>query len=379
MRIWPFLFTIPMVIASACGQDTGGEARTALEAPVERLACTVDLPTQWADAIATSAIDTGGITATPRSVGPAGEVVAVMDSGGERELLLIGADKSVRGLFAMPQSDLFTIGYAGIDERWILFAVVRHPRNANGVLPQVTRIELIDRQSGSVRTIAEQSAADAAARPQRNVLDDVVLSDGKAYWITRDTYNGESGVLHSFDPMTATRTDVESGPIGDLRAGAAGGPWATTTAALPAAVTGIASADMASVGTDGVSFGWISDVAQGGSGIGYWSPQTGVVRVSEVNFEVTKSVGPVLVFDSFVIVGAGGKTSMRGASATIVDTRSGAVTELTPRKPGQYDMVVASKAGTVALNLWAGPGRGPKEPDRAVGLLRSGALNPLGC
>jgi hypothetical protein len=376
MRIWPVLFAIPVVIASACGQDTGGEARKALEAPVERPACTVDLPAQWLDAIATSAVDTGGISATPRSIGPAGEVVAVMDSGGERELLLIGADKSVRELFAMPQPDLYTIGYAGIDERWILFAVVRHPRNANGVLPQVTRIELIDRQSGAVRTVAEQSAADVAARPERNVLDNVVLSDGKAYWITRDTYNGPNGVVHSFDPTTATRTDVESGPISDLRASA---PWVTTTADLPAAVAGIPSADMASVGTDGTSFAWIIDVAQGGRGIGYWSPQTGVVRVSGVDLEVTEFVRPVLVFDSFVIVGAGGMTVMRGASATIIDIRSGAVAELKPRKPWRYDMVAASKAGTLALNLWAGPGRGPKEPDRAVGLLRSGALNPLSC
>ena len=376
MRIRPVLFVIPMVLASACGQDTSGEARQALEAPVERPACVVDLPAQWVDAIATSTVDTGGISATPRSVGPAGEVVAVMDSGGERELLLIGADKSVRELFAMPQPDLFTIGYAGIDERWILFAVVRHPRNANGVLPQVTRIELLDRQSGAVRTVAEQSAADVAVRPERNVLDNVVLSDGEAYWITRDTYNGENGVMHSFDPTTATRTDVESGPISDLRARA---PWAATTADLPPAVAGIPSADMASVGTDGTSFAWISDVAQGGRGIGYWSPQTGVVRVSGVNLEVTDSVRPVLVFDSFVIVGVGGMTAVCGVSATIVDIRSGAVTELTPRNPGQFDMVAASKAGTLVLDLWAGPGRGPKEPDRAVGLLRSGALNPLSC
>lgn len=350
----------------------------AQEAPVERVTCTVEMPTQWSEAIAASAVDTGDISTTPRAVSPSGEVVAVRDSGEERQLLLIGTDKSVRQLFSMARPELFTIGYAGIDDRWILFAVVRHPRDANGVLPQTVRIDLIDRQDGSLRTVAEQSAADAAATPDRNVIDDVVLSEGKAYWITRDTYNGDSGVVHSFDPATGTQTDVAAGPISDLRTGSSWAPW--TTADLPAAVAAIPSVNKASVGTDGTAFGWIADVAHGGDGIGYWSPQTGIVKVNGVDLhpDVTK-FARVLVFDSFVIIGAGGMTSTLGVSATIVDTRSGAVAELTPRNPDQYDMVTASRGGTLALNLWAGPGRGPKESDRAVGLVRAGALAPLHC
>lgn len=382
MRIRAVLFAIPMVLTAACGQNTDGDGRMAREALVEREACTVELPAQWADAIAASAVDTGGVSTTARAVGPAGEVVAVMDSGADRELLVIGADGSVRELFAVPEPDLFTIGYAGIDERWVLFTVVRHPRHANGVLPQVTRIELIDRRDGSQRTVAEQSPADVAASPQRNVLDNAVLSNGTAYWITRDTYNSETGVVHAFDPVTGTATDIDSGPISDLLAGPAGAPWSAQgmpNADLPAAVAAIPSVDTASLGTDGTSYGWIVDVPQGGRGIGYWSPETGAVRVSGLTLDVTKFVRPVLVFDSFVIVDAGGSTMMREASATIVDVRSGAVAELTARTPGQYDMVVAAKAGTLALNLWAGPGRGPKESDRAVGVLRSGALTPLSC
>ena len=169
-------------------------------------------------------------------------------------------------------------------------------------------------------------------------------------------------------------------PVGnELRPGASWEP--RTAAGLPAVVAGIPSVNTASVGTDGTAFGWISDGAQGGDGIGYWSPETGIVKVNggDLDPEVTKFFSRVLVFDSFVIVGAGGMTSTLRSSATIVDTRSGAVVELTPRNPEQYDMVTASRGGTFALVLWAGAGCGPKDSDRAVGLLRSGALAPLRC
>lgn len=350
----------------------------AQQSPAERQACSVDLPAQWSEAISASAVDTGGISSSTRAVSPAGEVVAVRDSGTARELLLIETDRSVRELFSLPEPDMFNIGNVGIDDRWIVFSVIRHPRNANGVLPQMIRIELIDRQTGALRTVAGQSAADSAVSPNRNVLEAVGLSDGKVYWITRDRYNGEVGRVHSFDPLSGEREDLDSGPFRDVLAAA---PWSAAKIGLPQEIAGIPETDRPSVGTDGTSFGWISDVAEGGSGIGFWSPLTGVVKVNGVRLgkELTEYVRPVLVFDPFVIVGSGGMTTTLGASATIVDTRSGAVVLLTPRRPGQYDMVRASQGGTLALTLWAGSGRGPKEPDYAVGLLRSEGLDPVSC
>ncbi len=377
MRIATFMTVFLAATASACGHQTDGIGRMAQQSPVERQACAVDLPDQWSEAIAASKIDTGGVTSSPRAVSPTGEVVAVRDSGAAHELLLIGADKSVRELYSLPDPDVFTIGSVGIDDRWIVFAVVRHPRNANGVLPQMTRIEIIDRQTGAVRTVAQQSAADTAVSPERNVLDSVMLSDGKVYWITRDRYNGDDARMHSFDPLNGTREDLSSGPLREILAAA---PWSRTPAGLPQEIAGIPATDVPSVGTDGTSFGWISDVAKGGSGIGFWSPQTGVVKIDGVDVEGrTQYVRPVVVFDPFVIVGSGGMTTTLGSSATIVDTRSGAVVELTPRNPDQYDMVGDSRGGTLALTLWAGSGRGSKEPDHAVGILRSNALDPVNC
>lgn len=373
------LVAVLAISATACAHETGGDGRMAQGIPIERQACAVDVPAQWRDAIAGSAVNTGGLTASPRAVSPVGEVVAVRDSGRAHDLLLIGTDKSVRELFALPEPDEFVIGDVDIDDRWIVFAVVRHPRNANGVLPQMTRIELIDRQTGVRSTVAEQSAADAASRPERNVLDTFALSDGRVYWITRDKYNSETGAAHSFDPLTGSRTDIASGPIRDIQTGPVGAAWSKAPATLPPAVAERTPDELASLGTDGTAFGWINDVAQGGAGIGYWSPQTGVVKVNGVDADFTKDRRPVLVFDSFVILDAGGSTTNLGASATVVDTRSGATVALTPRNPGHYDRVVASMAGTLALALWSGDSRGPKQADYAVGLLRDHALSPATC
>lgn len=370
------LSVVLAVGASACGRETDGAGQPAQSVLVERRACTVDLPAQWTEAIATSRVDTGGTSSSPRAVSPAGEVVAVRDSGQTRDLLLIGTDKSVRELATLPEPDEFVIGGVGIDDRWIVFEVVRSPRNANGVLPQVVRLELIDRQTGVQSTVAEQSAGDAAASPERNVLDGFALSGGKVYWITRDEYNGDNGVAHSFDPVTGDRADIASGPIRDIRTGS---EWSGLPATLPTEVAGLSAEERALLGTDGTAFGWISSAPEGGAGVGYWSSQTGVVTVSGVDVEVTEFLRPVLVFDSLVIIDAGGSTTSLGYSATIVDTRTGAVARLTPRDPGQDDAVVAAQDGTLALRLWAGPGGGVKQPDYAVGMLRPGTLTSLAC
>ena len=314
----------------------------------------------------------------PTAVSPDGDVVAVRDSRRTRDLLLIGTDRSVRELYSLPEPDLFYIDDIEIDDRWIVFAVVRHPRNANGVLPKMTRIELIDRRTGVRSTVVEQSAADAASRPERNVLDALALFDGRVYWITRDTYNSETGAAHSFDPLTGSRTDIASGAIRDIQSGPAGAAWSQPIAPPPADA-GLTPAELASLGTDGTAFGWINDPARGGSGIGYWSPQTGVVRVNGLAAEVMKLGRPVLVFDALVILDHGGSTTNLKSSATIVDTRSGATVALTARVPGQYDRVVASRGGTLALALSAGKPRGSKQSDYTVGLLRNEELNPQAC
>lgn len=376
VRIVALLLAVATLSATACGREIGGDGRTDQPTARELRACAVDAPGAWLDAIGGSAIDTGGVTTSPRAVGPDGDVVAVRDSGETQDLLLIDTDRSVRELYALTEPAMFAIGDVGLDDRWIVFAIDRHPRNANGVLPQMKRIELIDRQTGARSTVTEQSDADAAAKPDRNVLDRFVLSDGKVYWITRDEYNSEAGVVHSFDPLTGRGTDIASGPISDLLAGT---DWPKVPVKVPPTLTVLSAEALASLGTDGVAFGWTNPLAGGGTEVGYWSPQTGRVTVVGVDVDVTKFRLPVLVFDSFVILNSGGSTTMLGSSATIVDTRSGAVAELIPRVPGQYDRAVASMGGTLALALWARAVDGFKQADYAAGMLRTGALAALAC
>ncbi len=322
----------------------------------------------------------------PRAVGPAGEVVAARDTGTGRDLVLIRPDSSVTNasdtkvaaLYALPDPDVSVFGDVGIDDRWIVFAVEHLPRNANGVLPKVTRIDVIDRRTGKRRTVAAQSVADAAVVPERNVLDTVTLSEGKVYWITHDTYNSPTGVGHMFDPSTGVRTVVASGLIDDMTNGRSGA-WTNASAALPDAVAALPAGDRASVGTDGNAYGWIGQESSGRTEIGYWSPQTGVVTVSEVDgldVDLSSFARPVLVFDSFVILNAGGAATSVGASAVLIDMRSGAVVELRSRSSGAYDQFVASRGGTLAVGLTDGTS---KQPGYQVGLIRANQLVPPAC
>jgi hypothetical protein len=83
---------VPMAAVPAC-TNAGDSYREASANPT---------PAAWQEAIETSAISTGGVSTVPLAVCRAGEVAAVRDNGGPRDLLLIGADKSVSEIYAVP-------------------------------------------------------------------------------------------------------------------------------------------------------------------------------------------------------------------------------------------------------------------------------------
>lgn len=299
-------------------------------ADVTRPACIVAEPPEWSAAIAGSGIDTGGVSTTARAVAPGGEVLAVRDNGDTRDLLLIGTDRSVRELYAVPEPNTFDIGYAGIDDRWIVFALNRIPRNSNGVLPTAERIEVMDRADGSIRTVAAT---------EQGVLEAVSLRDGRVFWLTKADYAADDGVVRSFDPSTGGVLE-EPG------------------------------LEQVSVGTDGAASGWIVGVEDGGTGVGYRSPDAGSVVVTGLDLRIANHAPEVDVFGPFVILGKGlpADVAPDGRSvAIVVDTRTGAVTGLT-------NQVVDAHGGVLAVNIWTGPGKG----DFRVGVLRDD-LTPLEC
>jgi len=94
---------VSLVLAASAAACTGEPANVAgpstsssLPAPPpERTACEIPLPAAWQQAIENNRVVSGAST-MPLAVGPAGEVVAVRDNGDTRDVLLIGADKSVK-------------------------------------------------------------------------------------------------------------------------------------------------------------------------------------------------------------------------------------------------------------------------------------------
>lgn len=334
-------------------------------AAVTRSSCIVAEPPAWTAVIAGSGVDTGGVSTTARAVAPGGEVLAVRDNGSTRDLILIDADKTVREIYPVPDPDTFDIGYAGIDDRWIVFGLVRAPRYANGVLPTIKRIEIMDRADGSIRTVAAQSPADAVVIPELNALDSVALHDGVVYWLTKDTYSSDTGTVRSFDPVTGVTTEVGSGP---------GVRLVTPPVRLPESPSDVDEADRVSLATDGSAFGWIVGVGRGGTGVGYWSSDAGTVTVTGLHLNIHADAPPVFVYGPFVILdkGLGGDADGLGI---VVDTRTGAVTELVRRPGAQYDRAIDAYDGVLALDVWSGPDKG----DYRVGVLGRDALPPLAC
>jgi len=386
IKLFSAVAVLLLLSCAACTDSDAPQASSSsatASSPVARPSCIVAEPPDWSAAVTAGKIDTGGVSTTARAVTPDGEVLAVRDNGDSRDLILIGADRSVRELYAVPDPDTFDIGYAGVDDRWIVFALVRAPRNANGVLPTIKRIEIMDRADGSIRTIAAQSPADQAVIPERNALDSVALHDGTVYWMTLDDYASDDGTVRSFDPVTGAIVDVESGPMRDLTADAGGVSWAPPGPGLPAvripadlpeALAEVDAADRVSVGSDGAAYGWIIGLRHGGTGVGYWSRDTGVVTVTGLDLKTVHGSPTTLVYGPFVILdkGLGGDTDTSGI---VVDTRTGAVTGLEHRPGAQYDRVVDARDGVLAIDVWSGPGKG----DTAVGVLDAGAWAPLRC
>lgn len=124
--------------------------------------------------------------------------------------------------------------------------------------------------------------------------------------------------------------------------------------------------DLQSLATDGTAYGWVTGVDQGITGVAWWSPGSGLVRVTGevVGVLEEKWLPPVLVVGPYVVIDRGRQDT--DTSATVVDTRSGAVTYLS-------DRVADADGGTIALEL------GSNKFKTMPGVVRSDALPPITC
>ncbi len=348
--------------------------------PTTRPSCDAALPASWQQAIDASGVGTGGISNVPLAVGRAGEVAAVRDNGDTRDMLLISADKSVTEIYAVPDPKLNNVGFVAMDDRWIVAGLDRAPRGANGVLPTLVRIDVIDKQGGQVRTVVESSEEDYGSGGA--TIDSTALFGDKVYWITRDTYAGDTGTIKSYDLNTGTVSDVASGAMRNVRATAAGLAWDVAwdengaraelkiPDALPPPVAGAVGTgrDQMTLVTDGTAYAWITETERGGTGIAWWSPNSGLVRITGGVPVEANQLPQVYVVGPYVILGRGRADQKHDTFATVVDTRSGAITYL--RNP-----VGDADGETIAVGL----GGNLKSLPTSTGVVRSGALPPLSC
>ena len=93
-----------------------------------------------------------------------------------------------------------------MDDRWVVVGVEHAPRGANGIIPTIMRIDVVDRQGGATRNVVESPPEDRTSGGK--TIDSVALFGGKVYWITRDTFAGDAGKIQSYDLNTGTVSDV---------------------------------------------------------------------------------------------------------------------------------------------------------------------------
>ncbi|CAN7687439.1 hypothetical protein [Mycolicibacterium frederiksbergense] len=361
-----------LALASLTSCTIADPASEQASSSTERPSCREDLPASWTDALRTGLVDIGGVSARPLAAGPAGEVVAVRDNGRTRDVVLIAADGDAKTLHVVPNPDQDDVALAVVDHRWVVIGVGHAPRGANGIIPAVERIDVIDRRDGQLRTIAQTTEEDR--RSGSLTIDSVALYQGTVYWITHDTFASTSGVLRSFDLADGSGAEVATGSMARVRATAAGltwdvgwGPEGTTSevkfaAALPAEVAAAVGAGPSrlTLATDGEVYAW----RDGATGLSWWSPKTGLVRITGDVGGRAARLPDIWVAGPFVVVGA-------GDAATVVDVRSGTVVDLPVP-------VVDVDGGTMAMASPWPPGGGKLEPTMPT-VIRTVALPPLGC
>lgn len=374
--------------ASACASTpvaeeavTSTTTAAAAPKPTTKVICEIAVPAAWQSAIDGSAVNTGGVSNLPMAVGRRGEVAVARDNGDTRELLVVGADKSVTKVYDVAEPDQNSIGTVSMDDRWIVVGVDHFPRSANGVIPTLMRVDVIDRQGGPIRTVVESPQEDLVAGGA--TIDSVALFGGKVYWITRDSFAGNAGKIQSYDLNTGAVTDVASGEMRNVRTTAAGLAWDVawdqTTGArpelkipdsLPPDVAGAVGTgrDQFTLTTDGNAFAWATGSVEGEPGLAYWSPNSGLVYINGTMPAAGRSLTPLHVVGPYVVIDGGRTDNASDSSATIVDTRSGALTYLRPSVGG-------ADGGTIAVGLGA-PLKGLPV---SAGLVRVNNLPPLTC
>ena len=375
------------VAAPAC---TNGSEETTTDSvktvvapePITRKSCVTAVPAAWQKVIDDSAVSTGGVSNVPGAVGRRGDVAVSRDNGDTRDLLLIGVDKTVSEIYPVPEPNRNSVASAAMDDRWVVVGVARAPRGANGVTPTLVRIDVIDRQGGPTRTVAQSAESDFSAGGR--TIDSFALFGGKVYWITRDTYSGDTGTIRSYDLNTGVVTDVASGPMRNVRSTAAGLSWEVAwnqntgaraelkiPDALPPPVAGAVGTgrDQLTLATDGNAYAWLTGSDPGESSLWYWSPKSGHVRITG-NMPAPWKFRPVplYVVGPYVVIGEGRRGNGNDTFATVVDTRSGALTYL-------RQWVGGANGGTIGVGF----GGTLNQPPSSAGVVRVDALSPLSC
>jgi hypothetical protein len=263
-------------------------------------------------------------------------------------VILVGPTGSVRRIYSVPRPEDQQVVDGYLEGNYALLDVDHLPRNANGVLPTVRAIVLIDLRDNSAKVLDRTTDQQAAAGGR--TIRRAVLWAGHVYWDVSPRFAGPHPVIRDYDIATgktsdAGRTSFGSGP----EVTAEGVIWSevptdapAVARTLPQAVVTDRTASRSVLQTDGRAYAW----ATADRRIAWWDPDSAGVVVFRMPRGVAADVigvaGRYVLFDDQA-------ASNMVAGIEVLDTRSGVTAQLTDIQP-----FVLSGAGVVVAYRFTG-------------------------
>lgn len=306
--------------------------------------CVTSLPTSWRSALSRGTTTAAANTAFPLDVTSNGSVLVSRDFGNSRDVALVSATGVARRVYSIPSPDQYQVLRATVAGSFALIPVSRLPRAANGVIPVVIRIVLVNVQTGAARTVTAVGARDYKAGA--NTIDGATMSDGHVYYDVRAHFASQAAAIHDYDIATHTDRVIATSPV-EVALGPAlqarGVVWA------PPYVGGVGVArplpnevdkSTDSLVGDDSSYAWIGP----GHRIAYWAPGMGVAKEFRIAGATPTSLvtaaGPFVLYET------------NATGVRVLDTRSGAIVTAPAVEP-----FATSRHGVIAGYALTGGGK----------------------
>lgn len=292
---------------SASPTVTPRPTTTTSPSPIDHAACTTSLPTSWRDAVRTGTTDAGAVSVQALDASANGAVLIARDFGTARDVALIEPNGSIKQIYSVPAPNRNDVAMGSLDGPWALLPVQYLPRDANGVIPPVIKLVLINVRTGTHRLILSVTRSDV--KHERTFSLGATIYAGHVYYDMRAKFQSRVVAIHDYDIATnsdrviARTSNVNDPPTLFAEGVSWGSPPAGDTIsvrrALPPAVAAGLTTKLGenTLRSDGRSYAWVNAANR----IDYYSHDAAAVQsftIPRVRHVLIDAVVGSLVFYS---------------------------------------------------------------------------------